>query len=331
MAFQRVVFRTLPDGHSAKVYPFHVSLEGMESVLLCRDEEDYDQLIKGFHVSAWKCNCLVVIDIAMSNHGHVAILAPSMDHAVMVGELIKKRHSQFIAWKYNEPGVLSGSRVDVRYLDYDSYVRNALAYIPRNALDAHGRIEDYPWSGYRGMFVEGKSRHACRRVSALSRRERESLFRTHADLSGVPWLINSTGNLEPASTCDWQYLESAFNHDQAFFLKTIGTVNVAEMRQKLVENMRRKHTDMEMMTVISEMADKFYSRTVPDLSPDMKAKMITYLYRSYRTSVPQLARCLQLPRDLTARLVPVRNRTVVADEGGIPEQVTRHCVVDDGE
>jgi hypothetical protein len=137
----------------------------------------------------------------------------------------------------------------------------------------------------------------------------------------VPWLINSTGNLEPASTCDWQYLESAFNHDQAFFLKTIGTVNVAEMRQKLVENMRRKHTDMEMMTVVSEMADKFYSRTVPDLSPDMKAKMITYLYRSYRTSVPQLARCLQLPRDLTARLVPVRNRTVVADEYGGPSQV----------
>ena len=79
--------------------------------------------------------------------------------------------------------------------------------------------------------------------------------------------------------------------------------------------MRQKHTDTEMMAVIMEMADKFYGRSVPDLSPDMKAKMITYLYRSYRTSVPQLARCLQLPRELTARLLPVRNRkAVLADE-----------------
>ncbi len=51
MAFQRVVERLLPDGTIAKVYPFHISLEGMESILLCRDDEDYDHLEKSFYLS----------------------------------------------------------------------------------------------------------------------------------------------------------------------------------------------------------------------------------------------------------------------------------------
>ena len=66
MAFQRIVTRVLPDGTTRKVYPFHISLEGMESTLLCRDDEDYDQLEKCIYVSAWKGNCLVIIEIVMS-------------------------------------------------------------------------------------------------------------------------------------------------------------------------------------------------------------------------------------------------------------------------
>ena len=310
MAFERVVLRRLPDGSTRKVYPFHISLEGMESVLLCRDDEDYDQLEKAFYLSALRNNCMVITHIAMSNHGHVGLLAPRMETALLVGEDIKKHHSQYISWKYSEPGILSRSHVDVQYLDSDWYVRNALAYIPRNANDTGCRIEDYPWSGYRGLFVGGKSLHACRRVSSLSRREREALFRTHLDLSCVPWLINAQGSLEPASACDWQYLESAFNHDQAFFLKMIGSVNMAEMQQKLEMNKRVRHTDAEMLAIISNLAEKFYHRSILELTPDMKARLLPYLYRGYRTGVPQLARCLQMPRDLVAGLIPMKRRAV---------------------
>ena len=103
MAFERVVSRRLPDGSTRKVYPFHISLEGMESVLLCRDDEDYDQLEKAFYLSALRNNCLVITHIAMSNHGHIGLLAPSMEAAMLVGENIKKHHSQYISWKYCEP------------------------------------------------------------------------------------------------------------------------------------------------------------------------------------------------------------------------------------
>lgn len=303
MAFQRIVTRKLPDGDVAKVFPFHISLEGMESTLLCRDDEDYDHLEKSFYVSAWVNNCVVVMEIAMSNHGHCSLLAPSQDSAFAAAAHIKKRHSQYLSWKYNEKELLSRSDVCVKYLDTDWYVRNALAYIPRNANDAGVRVEDYRWSSYRGMFVEGRSPSAMRSVSSLSRREREAIFHTHEDISRVPWLLNYEGNVEPASACDYRYLESAFANDQAFFLKTIGSVNSAEMQQLLVTSSRFRQTDTEMLAVIKNLAEKWFGKTVMNLTPEMKARLLPYLYRSYRTTIPQLARCLGMTRDVVSGLL----------------------------
>ena len=52
MAFQRIITQTQADGTVIKLYPFHISLEGMESVLLCRDDDDYDHLQKSFYLAA---------------------------------------------------------------------------------------------------------------------------------------------------------------------------------------------------------------------------------------------------------------------------------------
>ncbi len=37
---QRVVKRTLPGGKTAYVSPFHLSMQGMEKLILCRDDQD---------------------------------------------------------------------------------------------------------------------------------------------------------------------------------------------------------------------------------------------------------------------------------------------------
>lgn len=275
----------------------------MESVLLCRDDEDYDHLEKSMYLSARECNTLVVIGIAMSNHGHAVVLATDYAAVIGMGEQIKKRHSQYLSWKYGERNLLRLSTPDVQYLDSEWYVRNALAYVPRNALDAGARIEDYRWSGYRGMFVEGRCPPDGRPVASMSRREREALFRSHQDLSKVPWIVNADGGVEPASACDYPYLESAFAHDQAFFLKTIGTVNTAEMRQKLSLNKRIRQTDNQIQAVVSDLAGRWFQKDIKDLTPEQKARLLPYIHHSYRTSIPQLARCLQLPREVVSALL----------------------------
>ena len=297
MVFERIVERTLPDGRVAKVYPFHISLEGMESILLCRDDVDYDHLQKSFYLAAWDCNTLVIIDIAMSTHGHCAVLAQTWEDAFRTGEYVKKRQAQYLAYKYGDRNVLARTRISVQYLDSDRYVRNALAYIVRNAADTGCRIEDYRWSSYRGMFVEGKAVSACRCVSALSRREKEALMRTHKDLRQVPWLLDAEDRVEPVSVCDYAYLESAFLGDQAYFLRMIGSVNPAEMRQKLVLNARVWQADSAFLVSVADVCENWFHKEIPELTLAQKKRLLPYLFRSFRTSVAQLARCIRLAPD----------------------------------
>lgn len=293
----------MPDGTVRTVYPFHISLEGMESVVLCRDEEDYDRMEKTFFVCSWENNVLIIIYVVMSNHGHLSVLATDYDSARRTGTDILKRYSQYMSGRYPVQGTLRRASVDVQYLDSDWYVRNTLAYIPRNVLDTGCRIEDYRWSGYRGMFVNGRCRAPRYKVSAMSRRQREAVFHTHADLADVPWCLDAEGHLEPASCCDWQYLEAAFNNDQAFFLKTIGTLNPAEMHLKLVESPRRWRNDSEFILTVGDIALRWFNKEIDNLTLEQKKRLVPYLKRSFHTSVSQLARCVRLsPREIRETL-----------------------------
>lgn len=303
MAFQRIVTRTLPNGSVAKVYPFHLSLEGLESNLLCRDEEDYDVVEKFMYVTAWKCNVLVVSHVVMSNHGHQCVLAPSMEHVHHMAENLKQRCSMHIASKYGEHNVLLGTSADVQLLDNDWYVRNALAYIPRNVMELGVRPENYPWCSYRALFVNGASADGVRKVSALSRRAKEALMHTHLDLSRVPWQLDRDGHLVPVTCCDWQYQEAAFGHDQSFFLKTVGALNYAEMEQKLVQNHRLMRPDSAFLLTVDELADRWFQRKPFELTIEQKTRLLPYLYHCYHTTIPQLARCLRIERDEVKRVL----------------------------
>ena len=275
----------------------------METALLCKDDEDYDHLEKCFYVSAHMANCIVIIAIAMSNHGHCSLLAESIESAFNTASLITKRHSQYLSWKYKEKAVLARSDISVKYLDSDWYVRNALAYIPRNAIDAGSRVEDYRWSGYRGMFADGRCPEAVRRVADMSRREREAVFHTHEDLSSVTWLINERGELEPASCCDTRYLEDAFDNDYAFFLKIIGTQNMADMDYKLVSGPRSLLPDRELLEKAEDLSKSWFAKTIAEINHEKKIKLITFLYRTSHTTVAQLSRIFGLERATVERIV----------------------------
>ena len=303
MAFQRVVERKLPGGETARVYPFHISLEGLEGDMLCREEEDYDVVERLMFTSAWKCNVLIVMHVVMSNHGHLGVLARGLESVRELAECLKQKCGMFLRAKYGVRKALKETSADIQLLDTDRYVRNAFAYIAHNVADTGRRLEDYPWCSYRGMFTNGSLAAGVKSVRSLTRREREYLFHTHEKLSDVPWLLDRNDRLIPASCCDWQYLESAFNHDQTFFLKCIGQVNRAEMDQLLIENHHRYRSDAEFIPTVNEIADRWFNKTVFLLAPEQKTRLIPYLYRCYRTSTPQLARCLQMSREEVGRIL----------------------------
>ena len=293
---KRIVTRILPSGEQKKVQPFHVCIKGLETAILCRDDEDYDVFVKYISISARRHNVMVIIYGVVSNHCHVAVLAASQKEADDFTMELKKVYSQWIQSKYGETKILHRVEAKAICLDNDWYIRNALAYIPRNALDNGCPIQEYPWSGYQAMFSSAPRTNGIR-VAALTKRERTQIMHTRDNLKDVSWLLDEKYHLIPSSFCDIEYLEQAFNHDQAFWLKTIGGLNPAEMEEKLVEAPRRMLPDSEFYKVVADTVQRWFQTDLGQLPREKKLRLLPYLWRSRKTTVNQLARVFGLPRE----------------------------------
>ena len=82
---KRIVGRLLPSGEFRNVQPFHVSMEGLEDAIICRDDEDYDVLVKYIAICSRRKNVIIIIYAVVSNHCHVAVLAMSQADADSYG------------------------------------------------------------------------------------------------------------------------------------------------------------------------------------------------------------------------------------------------------
>lgn len=284
------------------VYPFHVCMKGTESVVLCRDDSDYDAMVKVIAVAAKRKNVIIVIYTVVSTHCHIAVLAASQADAYAFGEEVKRIYSMWFSRKYGEEGILKRVTMSAILLDSDWYVRNALAYIPRNALDNGYNVDGYEWSGYRAMFRRDKGKPGWR-VSLLTKRDRERVLHTAMDLRDVAWTLDGNGRLEPRSFCDTEYLEQVFNGDQTFFLKTIGNLNPLEMNEKLVDSPRKRVPDTELLKTVDEICRRWFNDDLSRISYERKMRLLPYVFRVRRTTPAQLSRVLGLKREEAERAV----------------------------
>ena len=303
---KRIVSRKLPLGEIKDAQPFHICMKGLEKAILCRDDEDYGVMVKYIAVCARRKNVIVIIYCVVSNHCHVAILAATYEDASAFAAELKRTYAQWFQIKYQEKQILKGVDIKALFLDNDWYVRNTLAYIPLNALDNGFPIDQYRWSGYQAMFKVTKQPAKGLSVSKLSRRGQDRVMHTRETLKDVPWLVDTEGDLIPETFCDTDYLEQAFNHDQAFWLKTIGAVNSAEMEEKLVDAPRRLLPDSELHKEVSDIALRWFSKQLSELTKENKKRLLPYLWRTRKTTIPQLARVLGLERDVVSRGIKIR-------------------------
>lgn len=303
LPMKRVVVRILPDGITARVFPFHVSIKGLETAVLCRNDADYDTMVKVLCISARRCNVIIVIYAVVSNHCHAAILARCQEDADAFCRDIKKIYSMYFSRKYGIRNILHRIECKAVFIDSDWYVRNTLAYIPRNALDNGCNINDYEWSGYRAMFSRHEETAKYRKVASLTQRERLAIMHTGDDLRNVSWLIDEKNRLVPWSFCDTDYLEQAFENDQSFFLKTIGGQNSSELRYSLEEKPYVILPDGDFLKLAEETCRRWFNQGLEELSVDKKIRLIPYLYHTCKTTIPQLSRIFGLQREQVERIV----------------------------
>ena len=304
MAFVRAVSRRMPKGNICMVFPYHVSFEGLEKNIICRDDEDCDILVKTLAICARRKNVIIIIYAVVSNHAHVAVLAKTYEDADAFAKEVKRTYSLLFRKKYGEAKSLKDTTVVVQILDTDWYLRNTLAYVPRNAYDnGADTLIDYKWTGFRACFRKGAPTNVRHKVSEMTFREWRAIMHTGDNLSDVPWMLNANNELEPDSFCDFKYLEDSFNGDQSFFYKYIGIVNTSEMNQKLVVSPRKMKTDSEFLKELNELSERWYSTDARGLPESKKARLLPYVFRTMKTSIPQVARAIGMSRDEIRRLL----------------------------
>lgn len=308
MSMKRVVQRVLPSGETHPVQPFHVCLKGLEQAILCRDNEDYDAMVKTICVCARRKNVIIIIYGVVSNHSHAGILARCQSDADAFGVEIKKIYSMWFQKKYKVKNILHRIEIKAICLDSDPYVRNVLAYIPKNAMDNGASVHQYPWTGFRAMFSDKKDCANGRRVSSLNYRERAAIMHTKDSLKDVPWLLDGENRLIPESFCDYEYLEQAFNHDPGFYLRLVGGVNSDEMRYLLEEKPYRMQPDSEFFKTVNEICNRWYKNGIASLSEGQKIRIVPYIYRTTKTTAKQLSRILGLS--------PERIETIIRRRSG---------------
>ena len=301
----RSVSRTLPNGRVLSVQPFHVSLEGLESAIICRDEEDYDVVEKIVCVCSKRKNVIIIIHVIVSNHAHVAILAQNLVSAQAYAEEVKRMIAMWVRNKYGEKNLMKGVDAKAIGLDNNWHIRNALAYIPRNALDNGCNVNEYRWSGYRAMFRPKSipEEGLFRKVASMSKREREAIMHTCDKLEGVDWLLDQYNHLVPDSFCDSAYLEQVFEGDQAFFLKTIGGQNSAEMKHCLIDQPRTMMPDTEFFKAVNDISTRWFQMGLSDIPLEKKIRLLSYVRKTMKTNIPQLARVFGLSREKVSSIL----------------------------
>lgn len=274
----------------------------MERLILFRDDDDYDAMVKIMCVCAKRKNVIIIIYAVVSNHCHVAVLANTQEEAYEYGQEIKRIYSMWFSGKYGHEKSLLGVDIKAMALDSDWYVRNALAYIPRNALDNGCNVNEYKWSGFSAMFRERNSTGATP-VKTLKKQQKRETMHTGDRLDDVPWLLDKDGSLIPYSFCDYTYLEQAFNNNLSFFLKTIGGQNSSEMSWKLVDGPRTMLTDTDFLNSANELSVNWFQIGLPCLSVEKKIRLILYMYRTSKTTVAQLSRTFGISRSEIERIL----------------------------
>lgn len=296
MNFNRIIRRELPDGSLIEFFPYHVCTEGHEDRNVCQDEEDLRVAQNFIAICAKRADVIISVFCVLNTHIHSIVLAPSIKEATRFIESYKISYSKYYSKKYGgNKEIYNTTKSTPILIDDDRYLRNAICYTLRNALDTGHRVDNYKWSSYRSLF-KSSAVHGVK-ISELKYRDRRAILKTGEDLSKCNWLIDNEGVILPESFCYVQYAEAAFYNNHRYFLRCLGLTDDAQMEQKLVTNNTTRCSTEDIMLMAKSKSRHIYGKELESLTTDEKIPILKIIRYSMRASEAQLSRCFEMHPD----------------------------------
>ncbi len=285
---------------------YHISTEGLEQVSLLKDEEDYRVAWNYLALVVWKTGVDMLAFVLMSNHIHMLLACRDVEQARKAVFLFKQLLSTYLRNRYGLSHVLHDSSDSISLIDSMKYLRNCIAYIYRNPISARicALPEEYRWSSYNSCFKPCAVYGNARKVTDLKYRERRKVMHISGNLSECPLLIDDEGYVTLDSFVRNDIVSNAFWNSGKSLLYHMGTCNDAKTEYELVYQPMMGTTDNDMYEVVSRyVAARFQNKAISELTTPEKCSILKTLFFSHKTTVPQLARIIGLPRELVRKML----------------------------
>ena len=284
---------------------YHLCTEGLEAEVIVRDNEDFRVACNYIALAAWRTCVFIVAFCVMSNHFHILSACKNRDMAERFLRLFKQMYATYLHNKYHMKSPLKGVSDSVSLITDINYLRKCIAYILRNPICAKIclKVEDYPWSSYPAYFNTAQDQF-CHSVQSLKGRRRRQVLRSAMDVEGCPYMVEEDGNITLESFVRSDIVEAAFKHSGRYFLYQLGSCNDARMEYEMVVKPLVTSDDQELLRAAQKRAAEYYpGHEFSDLSVGERCAMLKNLFFNNKTTVPQLARVLGLPRSLVRKIL----------------------------
>lgn len=135
---------------------YHVMARGNRKQMIFADARDRRQFLKIVAIAMKRFDAECYGYALMGNHFHLVICTPRGNIARVMHH-IDGRYAEYVNWRHRLTGHLFEAPYTAILIDDTSYLRNAIAYVLRNPVEA-GLVksaEKWPWSSYNATMGKG--------------------------------------------------------------------------------------------------------------------------------------------------------------------------------
>lgn len=294
-----IILETQCEASFSRNRPFwHLMTNGFEMPVIFTSNEDFTLIMNLICLAALSIeNVTVVAFCIMNNHLHV-LLKGEFEACMAFFAFLKRRMQRC---GLSIPDIFSA---DLREVDSLKYMRNAIAYIHRNAYVADSTYTpfNYPWSTCRYYFNPFPLPK-----TSLTYRECRHMFRT-SDFRVPKECLVIDGYVAPPSYCNVELGMSMFRNAGQYFAESSKAVEGYKEMAELIGDWEFL-TDAEVYAETWKLAKTLFSvNSLKSLNRNQKLELVPKMHYDLHASNGQIRRILYLSQYEVDSLLPLSSK-----------------------
>ena len=293
---------------------WHLCTPGKYQSILFRNQADYIQGMNLVALSACKFDKSVGIYAfeLMSNHFHFVLEARKEDADAFYQDFYA-RLRRFLG-RQGRGQELNSISYSLIAIDNETYLRNLIAYVHRNAFLVNLSYTPFSWLWGSNVHIFNDLEPYFHKIylNTIGKRAKQEMFHTHqVDFPDNYYLISSfkekettTGYISPACYCKIAECEQLFRNAQQYYFNISRRVeSFSDIARELGDTIT--YTDEEMFSTTTHLLlTKYNKEKIYLLSRNEKIEVAKVLHFNYNAGNDQICRILRLSDTLVDSMFP---------------------------